>query len=102
MDFSADAEIFIQEFANCTVTPRLVGVAVKEPFPGIFDESAAPVQAYEAERVMFKPLVTVSSTDFNGIDSKHTLEIRGKEYTFDGKPRPDGAGLTVVTLAVKK
>ena len=102
MDFSSDAAIFLSEFSNCTVTAILAGVVVKAPFPGIFDEKAETFRPYESERSILKPAVTVLHSDFDGIDSNHILEIRGKQYTFDGKPLHDVEGLTIAYLAVKK
>jgi hypothetical protein len=107
VDTSADLSMIMAEAANCTVTARLAGVAVAT-FRGIFDEKAEPVQPYESERLMLRPVVTVLTGDLAGIDSSHALEItrdgglQGQSYTFDGKPSPDGEGLTLVALAVKK
>lgn len=102
MDLTADATFAIEEAANCTVTARLDGVPVCEPFSGIFDEHAQVAQPWESERAIVKPALTVTDASLAGITSAHTLEIRGVEYKFDGKPQPDGTGLTVVYLGVKR
>lgn len=104
MGFSSGAATIMRAFANCTVTARLNGVAVKDPFPGIFDETAEAFSPFLGDRTIFKPVVSVLSSDLEGIDSNHTLEISGRPapYAYDGKPIFDGEGITVVTLAVKK
>lgn len=101
IDFAADSALAIQELANCTVYAKLEGVVVAD-FPGIFDEAAEAISPYESERLIIKPAVTAASSDMAGITSAHVLQIRDVEYKFDGKPRPDGHGLTVVYLGVKK
>jgi len=104
---AADAAIFISEFANCTVTGQLAGVGVRT-FRAIFDDSASVASPYEMDQTEFKPQMTALSADISAIAGAQTFDItrdgetEGKRYCFDGKPRPDGAGLTVVFLAVNK
>ncbi len=88
-------------FANVDVTISLDGLLVRN-IRGIFDESSEVVSPFESSQVVIKPAVTVNDTDFIGITSENALTIRGKDYRFDGKPRPDGHGFTLIYLQVKK
>lgn len=94
-------QVAVTKFTNVTATITLNGIVVKT-IPGIFDEAAEVVSSYESERLITKPAVTVASVDLEGIASAHVLQIRDVEYKFDGKPRPDGHGLTIIYLGVKK
>lgn len=97
----------LARFANCTVTPLLHGTPAGS-FRAIFDDSVEVINTYETEQIMFKPGMTALSTDITEISAAGTFDIlrdgdsETKRYAFDGKPRPDGAGLTRVFLAVKK
>jgi hypothetical protein len=102
VDFAADSALAIRELANCTVAITLEGVVVADGIPGIFNEAAEVVSPYDSERAITKPAVTVATGDFAGITSQHVLKIREVEYKFDGKPRADIDGMTVVYLGVKK
>lgn len=94
-------------FGNCDVSITLSEVTVKS-FRGIFDQSNEVVSPYESDRLVARPIVSVLDSDFEGTTSAHVLLIKldreaiGKDYKFDGKPRPDSAGLTIIHLAEKK
>jgi len=88
-------------FANVDVTITLGGVLVRN-IRGIFDESSEVVSPYEASQISLKPAVTIQDSDFLGVTSANVLTIRDKNYQFDGKPRPDGNGFTLIYLQVKK
>lgn len=94
-------------FANATVTALLHEVATTT-FRAIYDDSVEVVSPYQEDQVIFKPAMTALSTDIAAIAGAQTFEIlrdgetESKIYAFDGKPRPDGSGLTLVLLAVKR
>ncbi len=94
--------VSIGAFANVDVSISLDGLLVRDDIRGIFDESSEVVSPYEASQIVFKPAVSVQDSDFSGITSANVLTIRGKDYRFDGKPRPDGNGFTLIYLQVKK
>ena len=102
----ADANL-LASFANCTVTVQLGGVGVSS-FRAIFDDSVEVVSPYQIDQTSFKPQMTALSTDISAISGSTSFDIlrdnetESKIYSFDGKPRPDGSGLTLVYLAVKK
>lgn len=97
----------LTSFANCAVTALLHDVETVT-FRAIFDDSVEVVSPYEENQVTFKSAITALSTDIAAIAGAQTFEIlrdgetESKVYTFDGKPRPDGSGLTLVLLAVKR
>jgi hypothetical protein len=107
MQFSGDTALFLQEFANCTVTVLMAGAPVAN-FRGVFDENADPISPFVAERVALKPVLSATTSDIASVSSSHELEIvkdgetQGKRYKFDGKPRFDGSGFTVANLGVAK
>ena len=94
-------------FANCAVIALLHDVETVT-FRAIFDDSVEVASAYQEDQVIFKPAMTALSTDIAAISGAQTFEIlrdgetESKVYAFDGKPRPDGSGLTLVLLAVKR
>lgn len=91
----------IRAFANVDVRLTLNGVYVRN-IRGIFDEFSEVVSPFEMSQMQIKPVLNVQDSDFNGITSEYTLTIRNKNYQFDGKPRPDGHGMTLIYLAGKK
>ena len=91
----------INRFANADIVISLSGVEVKT-VRGIFDESNEVASPFESDRIQFKPAVSLSDSDMAGITSAHTLTISGKAYQFDGKPRPDGHGMTLIYLTGKR
>jgi hypothetical protein len=101
----------IARFANVTVTARLSG-AVTAQFLGICNENAEVVAPFQAEATTFKTTLTAASSDMDGVTSGHVLtmehladstwSLNGREFRFEGKPRPDGVGLTTTFLTVKK
>lgn len=97
----------VERFANCTVTAQLGGVGVSS-FRAIFDDNVEVVSPYQIDQVSFKPQIAALSADIAAISGSTTFDIKrdseteSKVYSFDGKPRPDGSGLTLVYLAVKK
>ena len=93
--------VSLGHFGNVDVLISLTGAAVKT-IRGIFDENSEVVSPFETERVQIQPAVTVLSSDLESITSNHLLTIRGKNYSFDGKPRPDGHGFTLIYLTGKK
>jgi hypothetical protein len=107
LDFSADNQLFIDEFANATVTVTLTGVAV-QTFRAIFDESVEVISPYQSERANFKPQLAALTSNIAVIDSSMVFEVlkdgesETRRCSFDGKPRPDGSGLSMVFLAGKK
>lgn len=93
--------ISLGHFGNVDVLISLTGAAVKT-IRGIFDESSEVVSPFDTERVQIQPAVTVLSSEMDGITSNHLLTINGKNYSYDGKPRPDGHGFTLIYLIGKK
>jgi hypothetical protein len=87
--------------SNVDVVIQFGGVPLKT-IRGVFDEDSQSVSPYEASQMQIKPAVSVQTSDFTGIDSSHTFMISNREYRLDGKPRPDGAGLTIIYLSAKK
>jgi len=94
-------------FANCTVTGQLAGVGVRT-FRAILDINQEVASEYEMNQYAPQPQLTALSADIGAIAGVQTFDVtrdgesEGKRYSFNGKPRPDGAGLTVVLLAEKK
>ena len=105
-DFSDDHQTMMDMFANCDVSVKLSEVQVLS-FRAIFDISSDSAAAFQSDLVVFKPSLTGISSDVAQISSAHVMDIArdglpgSKQYKFDGKPRPDGAGLTVVHLGEK-
>lgn len=108
MDFNADNAAIIAEFANCTVTVTLSGVAVRN-FRAIWDKEIIGVSPFQSEQSIGKPGITALDSDCAGITSSHLFSITldsdldtVSEYALDGKPRADGSGFTIVFLSVKR
>jgi hypothetical protein len=105
-DFNQDLQAMMDMFANCDVSITLSGALVKS-IHGIFDQSNEVVSPFESDRIIVKPLLTVLDKDFTDVTSANVLTITrdgatsGKDYKLDGKPRPDGAGMTIIHLAEK-
>jgi hypothetical protein len=91
----------IRAFANVDVRLTLSGVYVRNT-RGIFDEFSESVSPFEMSQMQIKPTLSIQDKDFAGITSEYTLTINGKNYQFDGKPRPDGHGMTVMYLTGKR
>lgn len=101
-----EAQIIIDIFANCTVTARLHEVETAA-FRAIFDDRVDFSSPFEVEQLNLKPGMTALAADIDAA-SGHSFDIlrdgetAAKSYSFDGKPRPSGPGLTLVPLAVKR
>lgn len=104
---AADRTALLAAFANASVTALLHGVEV-HTFRAIVDDNVEVFSNFEEQQTMFKPELTALSSDITAIagvqsfDILRDAETEVKRYAFDGKPTPDGAGLTRVFLAVKK
>ena len=94
-------------FANCAVTAQQEPEGLLE-FRGVFDDQVETVSPYELDRVELKPQLTALSSNILLLARVSVFEIlrdgeaEAKRYSFDGKPRPDGSGLTLAILAAKK
>lgn len=100
--------VSLGHFGNADVVITLTGAAVNT-IRGIFDENSEVVSPFETERVQIQPALTVLSSELESITSNHLLTVRpdrspgvSKNYSFDGKPRPDGHGFTLIYLTGKK
>jgi hypothetical protein len=95
----------LARFANADVSVTLAGVGVRT-FRAIFDQVNEPV-SIEMQQTNTKPSITCLSADMAGVTGSHVLDITrdadgvSRQYKFDGKPRPDGAGFTLVYLGRK-
>lgn len=88
-------------FSNVNVRLSLNGVYVRN-IRGIFDEFSEVVSPFDTSKLQIQPVVSIQDQDYQGISSEYTLTIREKNYQLDGKPSPDGHGMTVIYLQGKR
>lgn len=99
-DFTSDISTALNECGELVII-SLFGVVIKT-ISGIFDLTSEAVSPFEASNRIGKPSVTLLDSDIENITSEYTLTIRNKDYCFDGKPMPDGHGMTLIYLQGKK
>lgn len=97
----------IARFANCTATVNLYGVPTRL-FRGVLDLESQMASPFEGGHLASKPAITAGTSELTDLPNGTSLDILrdgeavSKEYSPDGKARPDGAGLHLLYLTVKK